>query len=161
MPPERVELITEAARMHDIGKITTPEHILKKPAALQPHEWAEMRKHCEAGHKFLRSLPDFTDGAELVLSHHERVDGAGYPRKLRGLDLPIEASIIAVCDAYDAMTSHRVYRPALPYERVVAELTAGRGTQWHEKAVDALLELVTEQKIVPYAAPVAAAVGAE
>ena len=158
---ERVELITEAARMHDIGKISTPEHILKKPAALNTHEWAEMRKHCEQGHRFLASLPDFSDGAELVLSHHERVDGGGYPRQLRGSELAIEASIIGVCDAYDAMTSDRVYRPALTPERVLAELRAGRGSQWHEKAVDALVELLEERTILPYVTPLPAAVGAD
>jgi HD-GYP domain-containing protein (c-di-GMP phosphodiesterase class II) len=149
LAPERVELITEAARMHDIGKVTTPDHILKKPAALDPREWIEMRKHCESGHRFLQQIPDFTDGAELVLSHHERFDGTGYPRQLKGVDLPLEASIIAVCDAYDAMTSDRVYRPALRFEKVVSELRAGRGTQWRVEAVDALLELVTEGAIAP------------
>jgi HD-GYP domain-containing protein (c-di-GMP phosphodiesterase class II) len=161
LQPERVELITEAARMHDIGKISTPEHILKKPAALNQYEWNEMRKHCEAGHRFLASLPDFADGAEMVLSHHERVDGTGYPRQLRGVELPVEASIIAVCDAYDAMTSDRVYRPALSPDRVIAELRAGRGIQWHEKAVDALLELVDQRTILPYASPMPVAVGAD
>ena len=161
LQPERVELITEAARMHDIGKISTPEHILKKPAALNAYEWAEMRKHCEQGHRFLASLPDFSDGAEMVLSHHERVDGTGYPRQLRGFDLAIEASIIGVCDAYDAMTSDRVYRPALSPDRVLAELRAGRGTQWHEKAVDALLELLEERTIVPFVTPMPVAVGAD
>ena len=156
MPSERIELITEAARMHDVGKVTTPDHILKKPGPLAPHEWDEMHKHCDAGHHFLQRIPDFVDGAELVLSHHERVDGTGYPRGLRGVDVPLEASIIAVCDAYDAMTSDRVYRPALSYQRVVAELRAGRGTQWHEKAVDALLELTEQGAVVP-ASPRAAA----
>src|SRR5262245_31336345 len=147
--------------MHDIGKIRTPDHILKKTAALNAFEWAEMLKHCEQGHRFLASLPDFSDGAELVLSHHERVDGAGYPRQLRGFDLAIEASIIGVCDAYDAMTSDRVYRTALSPERVLSELRAGRGTQWHEKAVDALLELLEESTIRPYVTPIPAAVGAD
>jgi HD-GYP domain-containing protein (c-di-GMP phosphodiesterase class II) len=149
LAPERVELITEAARMHDIGKVTTPDHILKKPAALDPREWIEMRKHCESGHRFLQQIPDFEVGADLVLSHHERYDGTGYPRKLKGVDLPLEASIIAVCDAYDAMTSDRVYRAALPFQKMVSELRAGRGTQWHEKAVDALLELVNEGAVAP------------
>ena len=161
LQPERIELITEAARMHDIGKISTPENILKKPAALNAYEWAEMRKHCEQGHRFLATLPDFSDGAELVLSHHERVDGTGYPRQLRGFDLAVEASIIGVCDAYDAMTSDRVYRPALSPDRVRAELRAGRGTQWHEKAVDALLDLLEERTILPYVTPMPVAVGAD
>lgn len=149
LPPERVELITEAARMHDLGKVTTPDHILKKPGPLSDREWDEMHKHCDAGHHFLQRIPDFVEGADLVLSHHERVDGTGYPRGLRGIDLPLEASIIAVCDAYDAMTSDRVYRSALPYQRVVSELRSGRGVQWHEKAVDALLELMEQGAVVP------------
>ncbi len=149
LPAERVELITEAARMHDVGKVTTPDHVLKKPGPLDDHEWHEMHKHCDAGHHFLQRIPDFSDGAEIVLSHHERVDGRGYPRGLFGVDLPIEASIIAVCDAYDAMTSDRVYRQALPHHKVLGELRAGRGTQWHEKAVDALLDLITNGAVQP------------
>lgn len=160
LSPERIDLITEAARMHDIGKVSVPDRILKKPASLEAHEWTEMRKHCEASHRFLASLPDFADGAELVLSHHERVDGAGYPRGLRGDELPLEASIIAVCDAFDAMTSDRVYRPALTWDAVLAELRGGRGTQWQERAVDALLELVTERAVAPHATPLAAAAAA-
>jgi HD-GYP domain-containing protein (c-di-GMP phosphodiesterase class II) len=149
LPSERVELITEAARMHDVGKVSTPDHVLKKPGPLDAHEWDEMHKHCDAGHHFLHRIPDFADGADLVLSHHERVDGTGYPRGLKGIEVPVEASIIAVCDAYDAMTSDRVYRSALPHHRVVAELRAGRGTQWKAEAVDALLELVEKGEIVP------------
>jgi HD-GYP domain-containing protein (c-di-GMP phosphodiesterase class II) len=103
-----------------------------------------MRKHCDGGHHLLEQLPDFAEGADLVHSHHERVDGSGYPRRLRGVDLPLEASIIAVCDAYDAMTSDRVYRPALPPHRVIEELRAGRGTQWHERAVDGILTLIEQ-----------------
>lgn len=163
LPQERVELITEAARMHDVGKVSTPDHVLKKPGPLNSSEWDEMHKHCDAGHHFLQRIPDFVDGADLVLSHHERVDGTGYPRGLRGVELPIEASIIAVCDAYDAMTSDRVYRSALPFQRVVAELRAGRGTQWHEKAVDGLIQLMESGVILPAssdaAAPQVAAAG--
>lgn len=153
LAPERVEIVTEAARMHDIGKISIPDHILKKPGPLDAAEWVEMRKHCEAGHRFLQQLSDFADGAELVLSHHERVDGAGYPRNLRGTDLPLEASVIAVCDAYDAMTSDRVYRPALPAHRVMEELRSGRGTQWHERPTDALIALIEEGAVAAAVVP--------
>lgn len=154
---ERVDLITEAARMHDIGKVTIPDHILKKPGPLDSREWSEMRKHCESGHVFLHRLPDFSDGAELVLSHHERVDGSGYPRRLRGPELPLEASVIAVCDAYDAMTTDRVYRQALAPGTVLAELAAGSGTQWHTRAVDALLALVGDGALSIPAVPAPAA----
>ncbi len=160
LPAERVDLITEAARMHDIGKISTPDEILKKPGPLNEREWTEMRKHCEGGHHLLRQLPDFAEGGELVLCHHERFDGTGYPRGLRGVDLPLEASIIAVCDAYDAMTSDRVYRPALSMHRVVEELRHGRGRQWHDRAVDAILELIDEGALLTSpVAPSAASAG--
>lgn len=155
IPSERIDLITEAARMHDIGKISIPDRILKKPGPLTESEWAEMRTHCENGHRFLQQLPDFGDGADLVLCHHERVDGKGYPRGLAGTELSIDASIIAVCDAYDAMTTDRVYRPALSAHRVVAEIRAGRGSQWHVRAADGLLDLIDVGAVVPATMPAA------
>ena len=91
-------------------------------------------------------MGDFWDGAQLVRCHHERPDGTGYPRALLGTEVALEASVIAVCDAYDAMTSDRIYRTALPRERVLAELRGGRGTQWHAVVVDALLGLVEEDR---------------
>jgi HD-GYP domain-containing protein (c-di-GMP phosphodiesterase class II) len=157
LPAERVDLITEAARMHDIGKISIPDRILKKPGPLTSSEWEEMRRHCEIGHRFLLQLPDFADGAELVLCHHERVDGGGYPRGLAGTELSLDASIIAVADAYDAMTTDRVYRPALATYRVIAELRAGRGTQWHGRAVDGMLDLIDEGSVAQSLAPAASA----
>ena len=144
LAPSQVELITEAARLHDIGKISTPDEVLQKPGALAPEEWDVMHRHSEAGYELLRQLSDFWEGAELVRAHHERPDGSGYPRGAHGLELPIEASIISVCDAYDAMTSDRVYRKALPWPRVRAELVAGRGTQWHAQVADALLAMLDE-----------------
>jgi len=142
LAPSQVELITEAARLHDIGKITTPDEILQKGGPLGPDEWEVMHGHSEAGYQLLQQLSEFWEGAELVRAHHERPDGRGYPRGARGLELPLEASIISVCDAYDAMTSDRVYRKALPGPRVRAELLGGRGTQWHAQVVDALLAML-------------------
>jgi putative nucleotidyltransferase with HDIG domain len=142
LAPSQVELITEAARLHDIGKVTTPDEVLQKQGDLDPNEWDVMHRHSEAGYELLHRLSDFWEGAELVRAHHERPDGRGYPRGARGLELPLEASIISVCDAYDAMTSDRVYRKALPSPRVRAELLAGRGTQWHAQVVDALLTML-------------------
>jgi putative nucleotidyltransferase with HDIG domain len=142
----QVELITEAARLHDIGKIDTPDEVLQKPSALGPDEWEVMHQHSEAGYQLLRQLSDFWEGAELVRAHHERPDGLGYPRGARGLELPLEASVISVCDAYDAMTSERVYRKALPWYRVRAELIRGSGTQWHAQVADTLLAMVEEER---------------
>lgn len=144
--PAQIDLVTEAARLHDFGKITTPDQVLRKPGPLDDDEWRIMRQHCDQGYKLLRGIPDFFEGAELVRCHHERVDGTGYPRGIVGFDLPVEASVIGVCDAYDAMTSDRVYRKALPLEKVRAELLAGRGRQWNERVADVMIAMIEEER---------------
>jgi putative nucleotidyltransferase with HDIG domain len=142
----QIELIRDAARVHDIGKIGTNDLVLLKPGPLTDAEQTEMRRHAEIGHRLLRRLPEFWEGAELVLSHHERHDGAGYPRGLKGDELPIEVSVISVADTYDAMTTDRPYRKGLPWEMVRAELLRQRGKQWRERAVDAFVELMDEDR---------------
>ena len=138
----QIDLIREAALLHDIGKVATPDRVLLKPAALDADERSEMQQHPQFGFELLERLPAFWEGAELVRSHHERVDGTGYPLGLRGHEVPLEVSVIAVADSYDAMTTDRVYRKALSPERVRAELLGGRGRQWHPAVVDAFLELL-------------------
>lgn len=142
----QVALIRDAARVHDIGKIGTNDMVLLKQGPLNEAERAEMQRHAEIGHRLLRHIPEFFEGAELVLSHHERHDGGGYPRGLKGDELPIEVSVIAVADSYDAMTTDRPYRKGMPWESVRAELVKGRGTQWRERAVDAFLEMLEEER---------------
>ena len=147
MGPAQVELVREAARLHDVGKIATEDRILQKRGALSAAEMAEMRKHSDAGYQFLKRLPEFWEGAELVRLHHERFAADGYPRGIGGADLPWEASIIAVADAWDAMTSDRPYRAALSREQAVDELMRCRGTQWDPLVVDAFLGLLEERRI--------------
>ena len=142
----QVELIRDAARVHDIGKIGTNDMVLLKPGPLTEEEQKEMRRHTEIGHRLLRRLPEFWEGAELVLSHHERHDGAGYPRGLRGDELPVEVSVISVADTYDAMTTDRPYRKGLAWEAVRAELIRQRGKQWREGAVDSFIEMIDEER---------------
>ena len=142
----QVELIRDAARVHDIGKIGTNDMVLLKPGPLTEEEQKEMRRHTEIGHRLLRRLPEFWEGAELVLSHHERHDGAGYPRGLRGDELPVEVSVISVADTYDAMTTDRPYRKGLAWEAVRAELIRQRGKQWREGAVDSFVEMIDEER---------------
>ena len=146
LEPAQVALIRDAARVHDIGKIGTNDAVLLKPGPLNDAERAEMQRHAEIGHRLLRHLPEFFEGAELVLSHHERHDGAGYPRGLRGDELPLEVSVISVADTYDAMTSDRPYRRGLGWEVVRAELLANRGRQWRERAVDTFVEMMEEER---------------
>jgi putative nucleotidyltransferase with HDIG domain len=157
LAPNQIELVTEAARLHDIGKISTPDHVLQKPGPLTIVESEVMHQHAEAGYRLLQEMPDFWEGAQLVRAHHERADGKGYPTGAAGMELPLEASIISVCDAYDAMTSDRVYRKALPWLKVHAELTNGRGTQWDERVVDAMLAMLEEKRAVVRSAARAAA----
>jgi len=146
MEQVQIDLIREAAFLHDIGKIATPDQVLLKPGALDACETDVMHDHAEHGYALLEKLPAFWEGAEFVRSHHERVDGGGYPRGLRGWELPLEVSIIAVADSYDAMTTDRVYRKALPWPAVRAELLRERGRQWHESVVDAFLAMIEAER---------------
>jgi putative nucleotidyltransferase with HDIG domain len=142
----QVELIREAARVHDVGKVGTRDHLLLKPGPLDEDERKEMERHAEIGHRIASRVPEFWEGAELVLSHHERYDGTGYPRGLKGDELPLEVSVIAVADSYDAMITDRPYRRALPWPVVRHQLLEGRGTQWHDHVVDALVALIDEER---------------
>lgn len=133
------ELIQSAARVHDIGKISIPDAILRKPGALTADERRVMESHVIAGAELLRRYSDFSRGKDIVMHHHERWDGQGYPARLKGMEIPLGARIIAVADSFDAMTSSRPYRPALTVEHALRTLEQGRGTQWDARAVDALI----------------------
>jgi len=147
MEATQIGLIRDAARVHDIGKIGTNDNILLKPGPLTPDEMEEMHKHTDIGHRLLKRLPEFWEGAELVLAHHERHDGHGYPRGLRGDELPMEVSVISVADTYDAMTTDRPYRKALPWPVVRAELIKNKDKQWRGGVVDAFIAMVEEQRV--------------
>jgi len=151
----QVALIRDAARVHDIGKIGTNDLVLLKKGPLDDAERAEMQRHVEIGHRLLSHIPEFFEGAELVLAHHERHDGKGYPRGLRGDELPVEVSVISVADSYDAMTTDRPYRRGLPWPAVRGELIRGRGTQWRDRAVDVFVEMIEEERAADSAKDVA------
>jgi diguanylate cyclase (GGDEF)-like protein/putative nucleotidyltransferase with HDIG domain len=134
----RVERVRLAGLLHDIGKIGIPDRVLTKPGPLDASEWQEMYTHPEIGARLL-ARPEFADLREWILAHHERPDGLGYPRGLRSDQIPVEARILAVADAYEAMTADRCYRAALGVEAARAELEAGAGTQFDADVVAALL----------------------
>lgn len=142
LKPDQVAVIETAARLHDVGKIGIKSSVLMKPAGLSDHEWREMRTHPEVGAALLGQFPQFAMGRELVLAHHERWDGGGYPRGLRGEAIPLGARIIAVCDTWDAMSSHRAYRRALPIEVAYAEMERVRGTQFDPAVLDAFFTVL-------------------
>jgi putative nucleotidyltransferase with HDIG domain len=142
-----VELIEQAAAVHDLGKIAVPDRILLKPGPLTADEATTMWLHTEIGARILGQFHLFRSGASIVLHHHEAYDGSGYPRGLAGDAIPIGARVVAVADAFDAMTSDRPYRSALSIEEAVARLRMGAGKQWDPLAVDALLAVLIDGRL--------------
>lgn len=143
------DLIVAAARVHDIGKIGIPDDVLMKPELLTNEERVIMETHADRGAQLLSRYPDFAHGVDIVRHHHERWDGLGYPRGLRGRDIPYGARVVAVADSFDAMTSDRPYRQAMSRAHAVAILQAGRGMQWDPDVVDAFLRAIGEMPNVP------------
>src|SRR4051794_26000147 len=143
----RVERIRLAGMLHDIGKIGIPDWILHKPGPLDESEWAEVQKHPEMGARIAASAK-LDDISEWILCHHERVDGRGYPAGLPASEIPVEARILAVADAYEAMTSDRVYRRAMPAEEAERELRDQSGAQFDAAVVDALLGAIAVEPAV-------------
>lgn len=141
---EDITNLNYSALLHDIGKISVPDVILNKPMALTNEEFAVLKKHPVIGGDILKSITTIPNVHLGALYHHERYDGTGYPSGIKGEDIPIEARIIAIADTYDAMTSNRAYRQALPFNVVVAELEKGKGTQFDPKLVDVFLEMLKE-----------------
>ena len=136
---EQIELIRLATSLHDLGKLSIPEEILRKPGMLNEPERLVLERHPRIGFQMLESL-GVDPIAEWVLHHHERWDGSGYPDRLRGEEIPLAARIIFVADAYDAMTSDRVYRRRLTDEEAVSELVRCAGTQFDPSIVAAFIE---------------------
>lgn len=140
LPEDRVTVLAHAAALHDVGKLGVPSTLLRKAGPLDCGEYAEMRLHAERGADLVRGLDFSGEVRDAVLHHHERLDGEGYPDGLAGSRIPYFARIIAVADAYDAMTSTRSYRAAMPVGDALAELRRCAGTQFDPVAVEALEE---------------------
>jgi HD-GYP domain-containing protein (c-di-GMP phosphodiesterase class II) len=134
-----------AGEQRHVGKIGIKSTVLMKPGDLSDLEWVEMRSHPEVGARLVAKFPEFAYGRELVLSHHERWDGNGYPRGLAGEEIQPGARVIAVADAWDAMVSHRAYRRAMDLELALEEMEHGRGTQFEPRVLDAFLAMLREQ----------------
>ncbi len=139
---EGLEYIGLAAFMHDIGKAELPPCILNKPAALDRKEMSVIRKHPQYGYSLLQKISPGSVVADIVLQHHERMDGSGYPGGLKGRDIHPAARIIAVADVLEAMLSPQVYRPALGLEEAVRELRSKNGLLYDRMVVKACLELI-------------------
>ena len=145
LPADRVEGIYIGALLHDIGKLAVPTEILSKPTKLTPAERSLVEHHAVAGYEILKEVEFPWPVAEMVLQHHERLDGSGYPHGLEGDRITMEARILAVADVVEAMASHRPYRAALGVEAALEEIRKGRGTLYDPAVVDACLRLFREK----------------
>jgi putative nucleotidyltransferase with HDIG domain len=138
---DQIRVIARGAFLHDIGKMAIPDAILRKPGALDPDEIAIMREHCYRGYQILRRIPFLSEASEIVYSHQEKFDGTGYPRGLKGEQIPLGARIFSVADTLDAMTSNRPYRAALPLSAAREEIRKWSGRQFDPQVVNTFLEM--------------------
>ena len=145
LAPSVIDDILLTAQLHDVGKMAIPDAILDKPGALTPEEWGVMRQHTLIGERILAAAPALSHVSRLVRSSHERPDGAGYPDRLKGEDIPIESRIVSVCGAYHAMLGERPYRPAMTVAEALQELRDNAGTQFDARVVDILVALIGER----------------
>jgi HD-GYP domain-containing protein (c-di-GMP phosphodiesterase class II) len=136
-----METLRSAAVLHDIGKIGIAEQILRKPGPLDDREWDLMRNHSQFGADIVVPVSSLQRAVPVILHHHERWDGSGYPGHLRGEAIPLGSRILAVADAYEAMTSDRSYRQAMPAEQALAILKEGAGRQWEPRVVEAFMQI--------------------
>jgi HD-GYP domain-containing protein (c-di-GMP phosphodiesterase class II) len=157
LTPERIDLVSSLAPLHDIGKVGVPDHILNKPGALTPDELVEMQKHPEYGYEVIlkaegrvgvRDDAILAMAKDIVYTHHERWDGAGYPRGLRGTEIPVEGRVMAVVDVYDATTTRTLYRPPMSHDDAVKFIVERRATHFDPDVVQAFVAVAPRFKIV-------------
>jgi HD-GYP domain-containing protein (c-di-GMP phosphodiesterase class II) len=141
LPKDKIEGIRIASLVHDIGKISIPSEILNKPTKLSEIEYSLIKDHSQVGHDVLKSIDFPWPVAKIVLQHHERLNGSGYPNKLKGDEIMLEARIIGVADVVEAMSSHRPYRPALGIDKALEEISKNKGILYGPEVVDACLKL--------------------
>lgn len=141
LPTYQISMIYIAAQLHDIGKIGIPDYILNKRGPLTKDEWDKIKSHPEIGYSILTRSNKLKDVAKLVLYHHERWDGKGYPYGLKGEQIPLGSRIIAICDTIDAMTSNRSYRSKFTFNECYDEVIRNKGTQFDPFLVDSIGDL--------------------
>ncbi|MFT4106396.1 MAG: HD-GYP domain-containing protein [Lacrimispora sp.] len=135
--------ISLLALLHDIGKVGIHVNILQKPGALTPQEWDVMKEHPAIGCQIVRSIPELGTVSDLILAHHERWDGKGYPRGLKGEEIPLFCRILAVADSFDAMINDRAYRKAMEKEAAIQEIERNAGTQFDPGVAELFVKIMT------------------
>jgi putative nucleotidyltransferase with HDIG domain len=143
MPREQINTIARGAFLHDIGKMAIPDKILNKPGKLEPDEVTVMREHAYHGYQMLRKIPFLAEASEIVYSHQERFDGTGYPRGLKGKEIPLGSRIFSIADTLDAITSDRPYRPAQSLQAARVEIEKWSGRQFDPEVVKVFLDMPT------------------
>ncbi len=138
---EQYKVIARGAYLHDIGKLAIPDEILRKPGKLTDEEMVTMREHCYRGYKIISRIPFLAEAAEIVYAHQEHYDGQGYPRNLKGDEIPLGARVFSIADTLDAMTSDRPYRPAQSFEAARQEVVRWSGRQFDPRIVKVFLEM--------------------
>jgi HD-GYP domain-containing protein (c-di-GMP phosphodiesterase class II) len=145
LPQDKIDATRMAGSIHDVGKLSVPAEILSKPTHLTNVELLLVQEHSQRGYEILKQVESSWPLAEIVYQHHERIDGSGYPRGLKGEEILIEARIIAVADVVESMASHRPYRAAVGVEAAMKEIEDNRGILYDTGAVDACLKLLKEK----------------
>lgn len=146
LKPEQMVGIYLGGLIHDIGKVAIPSEILNQPRKLTTEEYAIVRIHPQQGYEIIKEIPFAWPIASIILQHHERMNGSGYPKGLKGEQISIEARIVAVADVYEAMTSHRPYRARLTKQTAISELKNNAGILYEKKVVDSCLKVIKNYK---------------
>jgi putative nucleotidyltransferase with HDIG domain len=141
LPHEQIPIIARGAFLHDIGKMAIPDEILRKPGKLTPEQVTIMQEHCYKGYQIVKKIPFLTEACEIIYSHQERYDGSGYPRGLKGKEIPLGARIFSIADTLDAIMSDRPYRPRQPFHAAKAEIEKWSGRQFDPEVVRVFLEM--------------------
>lgn len=145
LPKEQIEGIRIAGLIHDIGKVSIPAEILSKPGRITDLEFSVIKTHSQAGYDILKTIEFPWPIAQIVLQHHERLNGSGYPQGLSGEEILLEARILGVADVVEAMASHRPYRPALGIDKALEEITQNRGILYDARVAEACLKLFADK----------------
>ncbi|MDD4504136.1 MAG: HD-GYP domain-containing protein, partial [Clostridiaceae bacterium] len=146
LQPKRVEHLKIAAILHDIGKIGVDESILNKPGRLTEEEFDKIKQHPEIGVKIIKDIDFLKDVQKIILSHHERYDGTGYPEGRKNSDIVLEAQILSIADVFDALTSERPYRHAMTVEEALEIIENGKGTQFDYKIANTFIKMIKDDK---------------
>lgn len=149
LEPEALRALHQGAYLHDVGKISVPDHVLNKPGELTPEEWTMIQGHPTVGWDLASRARSLRDSLSAIRHHHERWDGSGYPDRLAGEEIPLAGRIVAVADVWDALTSDRAYRPAWELDRAVSHVAGGGGVLFDPACVEALLDVLSDTGIVP------------